>query len=142
MFQYLTLSYPDFEPTELQPLTEDTAVDSFVDDLSANATSEGLSSIESFTFVPLEEVSAGAYEQYVSDNNRQNMARRDSIVGADESSDVAVRFPTAGGDVYALFSLVRYADSWWIQELGGTFAILIGLEYSNSGVVAVDRVGQ
>ena len=141
-FQYLTLSYPDFEPTEVQPLPEDAAVDSFVDDLSAHITSDGLSSIESFTFVPLEEVSAAAYEHYVSDNNRQSMARRDSIVGADESTDVAVRFPTAAGDVYALFSLVRYADRWWIQELGGTFAILIGLEYSNSGVVAVDRVGQ
>jgi hypothetical protein len=70
------------------------------------------------------------------------MARRDSIAGADESTDVAVRFPTDGDDVYALFSLVRYGDSWWIQELGGTFAVLIGLEYTNSGIVAVDQAGQ
>jgi hypothetical protein len=141
-FQYLTLSYPDFEPMEVQPLADDAAVDSFLEDLSANATSEGLSSIESFTFVPLEEVSAAAYEHYISDNNRQSMARRDSIVGADESTDVAVRFPTAGGDVYALFSLVRYADTWWIHDLGGTFATLIGLEFTSSGIVAVDQAGQ
>jgi hypothetical protein len=142
MFQYLTLSYPDFEPMEVHPLPDDAAIDTFVEDLSAHATSEGLSSIESFTFVPLEEVSADAYEHYVSDNNRQNMTRRDSIAGADESTDVAVRFPTGGDDVYALFSLVRYGDMWWIQELGGTFAVLIGLEYTNSGIVAVDQAGQ
>ena len=142
IFQYLTLSYPDFEPTDLQVLADGAAVGSFVEDLSAHATSEALSSIESFTFVPLEEVSADAYERYVSDDNLQDMARRESIVGADESTDIAVRFPAAGGDVYALFSLVRYADTWLIQDLGGTFAILLGLGYTDSGIVAVDQAGQ
>jgi hypothetical protein len=43
---------------------------------------------------------------------------REAVLGADELTDLAVRFRSRDGDVYALFGVVRYGDQWWLSELG------------------------
>lgn len=141
-YQYLTLCCPDIDPVEVVALPDDAAVTNFVDDLSASANSDVLSSIDSFTFVPLEAVSADTYEVYTSGRNEENIARRAAVLGADEMTDLAVRFPSLDGEVYALLSVVRYGDDWWIDELGGTFASLLGLGFTDAGIVPVDQTDQ
>jgi hypothetical protein len=142
LYQYLRLCCPDLDPVQVQALPDDAAVAHFVDDLSTNANSEVLTSIDSFTFVPLEEVSADTYELYTSDRNEDNIGAREAVLGADELTDLAVRFRSRDGDVYALFSVVRYGDQWWLSELGGTFATLLDISLTDGGIVPVDQTDQ
>ena len=139
LYQYLRLCCPDLDPVQVQALPDDAAVAHFVDDLSTHANSEVLTSIDSFTFVPLEEVSADTYELYTSDRNEENIGAREAVLGADELTDLAVRFRSRDGDVYALFSVVRYGDQWWLSELGGTFASLLDISVTDGGIVPVDQ---
>lgn len=72
-------------------------------------------------------------------SNQQNLARREAVLGADEMTNVAVRHPSLDGDVYALFGVVRYGDEWWRSELGGTFATLLGVSFTDAGIIPVDQ---
>jgi hypothetical protein len=140
--QYLRLCCPDLDRLDVEALPDETAVADFVDDLSASARSDVLTSIDSFTFVPLEEVNADTYEAYSSDRNEQNIAGLEAVLGADELTDLAVRFTSPHGDVYALFGVVRYGDEWWVNELGGTFAILLGLNFFDGGIIPAGQTDE
>jgi hypothetical protein len=138
LLQYLTLCCPEVDRAMVQPLPDEAAAAQFVADFSTSASSDVLTAIDSFTFVPLDVIDPDAYEVYTSDRNKVNMARRVAVLGADATTDVAVRFATSFGDVYGLFSVVRYGDRWWINELGGTFAILLDASVVDGGLVPVD----
>ena len=53
-----------------------------------------------------------------------------------------MRFRSHDGDVYVLFSVVRYGDKWWLSELGGTFATLLDIGLTDRGIVRVDPTDQ
>jgi hypothetical protein len=140
--QYLRLCCPDLDRSNVQALPDDAAVTSLVDELAASASSDVLTSIDTFTFVPLDDVSADTFEAYSSDRNEQNITGLEAILGADELTDLAVRFTTPDGDVYALFGVVRYGDQWWVHELGGTFAALLGLGFFDGGIVPAGQADE
>ena len=94
--------------------------------------------IGSFTFVPLADVDAAAAEEYESEHNQTNLDELRRILGADELTDVVVRFTIEGSEFLAFFSVVRYGDAWWVDQLGGNFATLMGVPTLAVGAAPTD----
>jgi hypothetical protein len=138
LFQYLGLIAPDVDPSLTVNVTDDTTLDEFYGDLDTAVTALDTSEIESFTFVPRAEVDPAAAEAYESEQNQANLDRRRGIFGADEISDVVVRFAVGGREFFAFFSVIRYGDAWWIDQLGGNFAQLLAIPALKVGAAPTD----
>ncbi len=139
LFQALRLVDPDLEPTEGVSLTDPAELEEFYNHLAAAAAALDTSEAASFTFVPLAEVDAEAAEDYESEQNQTNLDELSGILGADEMTDLVVRFTVGGREFFAFFSVVRYGDAWWVAQLGGNFAQLVGISTLEVGAVPVDE---
>jgi hypothetical protein len=133
--QYFTLIDPEFERHILQPLPDDTAVDEFAEAFATTMTSTSLGDLAAREYVALSEVDAAVAETYASDRAREHDEGMLAITGADESAELAVRSSIDGREVTMLFRAVRYGDGWWLESLGGQFAVLLGISASAAGTV-------
>jgi hypothetical protein len=139
--QFVTLADPGLDPTELIALTDDATLDDFYTGLVATVQEVDTQGAGSFAFVALADVDAASAELYESEDNQANLEARRVVLGADAITDLAVRFDLGGDGFLAFFSLVRYADGWWVEQLGGNFAILLGIDALSAGTEPTDGSG-
>lgn len=125
-FQFLALADPELEPTEVVTL-DDTTLEDFYTNLVAAAAEVELTEVGSFTFVPMADVDPAAAEAHQSEQNQANLESLREVFGADEIADLVVRFTVGEQEFLAFFSVVRYGDAWWVEQLGGNFANLMGI---------------
>ena len=52
-----------------------------------------------------------------------------------------MRFDVGGQPYLGFFSVVRYGESWWLEQLGGNFATLVGVDLLHAGAVATGDIG-
>ena len=62
------------------------------------------------------------------------------MFGADELTDLVVQFTVGEQEYLAFFSVARYGDAWWIEQLGGNFASLLGIGALQVGAVPTDEI--
>ena len=141
VYQYLTLSNPELDPSETVVLTDDATLDDFYSSLVSAITTIDTSEVGSFTFVPLTDVDPAVAETYESERNQTNLDTRRGVLGADEITDLVVRFTVGGQQYLAFFSVVRYGEAWWIEQLGGNFASLVGIPILQVGATPADEIG-
>ena len=126
--QYLGLAVPDLDLTQTVNLPDDSSVGDLSTELTTAVTGVDLSGVGSFTFVPLADVDAAAATNYASEQNRANLDAYRASVGADEVTDLVVRFEVGGQSFLGFFSALRYGDAWWLDQIGGNFAVLVGVD--------------
>ena len=141
VFQSLRLVDPELDMTQAISLTDETELDEFYSGLASAVAALDTAEIGSFTFVPLAEVDPAAAEDYESEQNQTNLDEQREVVGADEITDLVVRFTAGGREFFAFFSVVRYGDAWWIAQLGGNFAQLLGIPALEVGAAPTDEMG-
>jgi hypothetical protein len=139
--QFVTLADPTIDPSELIVLTDDATLDEFYANLVATVVGVDTEGAGSFAFVALGDVDPESAELYESENNQANIEARRVVLGADAITDLAVRFDLGGRGFLAFFSIVRYADGWWVEQLGGNFATLLGVDPLSAGTSATDGSG-
>ena len=127
LYQYLALADPAFDPFETVVLSDDAVLDDFYNGLTTAVASVDMADASSFTFVPLADVDAESAERYESEQNQANLDSLRQVLGADELTDLVVRFTVSGHEYFAFFSVARYGDAWWVEQLGGNFASLMGI---------------
>ncbi len=132
--QYFALLNPELDRTQGQ-MVDDAA--EFTESLSAAMSSGSLAGLADFEFVALEDIDADAAELYTGPDVKQR-DERNAVLGADESLAVAVRTTAAGDEVTLVFDAVRYGDSWWLESLGGRFALLLNVDVTSGGVMRDD----
>ncbi len=54
---------------------------------------------------------------------------------------MVVQFDVGGQPYLGFFSVVRYGDSWWLEQLGGNFATLVGVDAFHVGAAPKGDVG-
>lgn len=141
LFQTLRFVDPDLEPTEGVSLSDEAELEEFYSHLASAATTLDTTEAASFTFVPLAEVDPEAAEDYESERNQANLDELRGILGADEMTDLVVRFTVGKSEFFAFLSVVRYGDAWWVAQLGGNFATVMGIPALEVGAVPVDEIG-
>jgi hypothetical protein len=139
--QFVTLADPALDPTEFIALTDDAALDEFYTNFVAAVEAVDTQSARSFTFVALEDVDPASAARYESADNQANLDAHRAVLGADAITDLVVRFDVGGHGFLAFFSVVRYADGWWVEQLGGDFATLLGIDLVRAGTVPADETG-
>ena len=140
LFQFLALADPELEPTEQVLLNEDVTPEVFSGSLAAAVGAVDLAEVGSFTFVPMADVAPEAAEVYESEPNQANLETIREMFGADEITDLVVRFTVSDQEYFAFFSVVRYGDAWWVDQLGGNFASLVTIPPLRSGATPVDGI--
>ena len=139
-FQFLALADPELEPTDVVNLSDDAALEDFYTSLVAAVAEVDLAEIGSFTFVPMADVDPVAAEDYESEQNQANLESLREVFGADEVTDLVVRFTVNQQEFLAFFSVVRHGDAWWVQQLGGNFANLMGIPALRVGAAPTDEI--
>ena len=139
--QYLGLAVPDLDLTQTVNLPDDSSVGDLSTALTTAVTDVDLSGVGSFTFVPLADVDAAAATNYASEQNRANLDAYRASVGADEVTDVVVRFEVGGQSFLGFFSALRYGDAWWLDQIGGNFSVLVGVDAFHAGAAPEGVVG-
>ena len=140
LFQFLALADPELEPTEQVLLTDDVTPEDFSGSLASAVGAVELAEVGSFTFVPMADVDPGSADLYESAQNQANLETVRQMFGADEMTDLVVRFPVSDQEYFAFFSVVRYGDAWWVQQLGGNFANLLGIPPLRTGATPIDGI--
>ena len=139
--QYLGLAVPDLDLTQTVNLPDDSSVGDLSTELTTAVTGVDLSAVGSFTFVPLADVDAAAATNYASEQNRANLDAYRATVGADEVTDLVVRFEVGGQSFLGFFSALRYGDAWWLDQIGGNFSVLVGVDAFHAGAAPEGDVG-
>ena len=121
-------------------LNEDVTPEVFSGSLAAAVGAVDLAEVGSFTFVPMADVAPEAAEVYESEPNQANLETIREMFGADEITDLVVRFTVSDQEYFAFFSVVRYGDAWWVDQLGGNFASLVAIPPLRSGATPVDGI--
>ena len=137
-YQFLALADPELEPTEVINLTDEATLEDFYTSLVAAVAEVDLAEVGSFTFVPMADVDPAAAENYESEQNQANLEALRGVFGADEITDLVVRFTVNDQEFLAFFTVVRYGDAWWVQQLGGNFANLVGIPALQVGAAPAD----
>ena len=138
--QYFTLVNPTLDRTSTQPLTDDAAIDAFATTFEAAMTSGPLADLATHEFVSFEEIDADSAEAHSDERTAELDAALLAIVGADESTEVAVRSSVLDRDVVLLFRVVRYGDAWTIETLGGLFSTILGISANAAGTLETGDV--
>ena len=139
-FQFLALADPELEPTEMINLTTrprwrtSTAASS---PRSPRWTSPRSGRSRSCRWRMSTRTAA---EDYESEQNQANLEALRGVFGADEITDLVVRFTVSEQEFLAFFSVVRYGDAWWVEQLGGNFANLLGIRALQVGAVPTDEI--
>ena len=133
--QYLSLVEPALDLSQPMVLTDDSAADDLSAGLDAAVGALDTSGVGTFSFVPLDKVDPDAAQLYDSAQNQANLDSRNAYLGADELTDLVVQFDVGGQPYLGFFSAVRYGDSWWLEQLGGNFATLVGVDPLRAGAV-------
>lgn len=129
--QYFALVNPGLNGPQGEPV-EDAA--EFTESMSSAMASDALAGLADFEFVALEDIDPETAEMYAGEEVAQQQAERGAAFGIDESQAVAVETSVDGVGVTLLFDVARYGETWWLETLGGRFAILENVDNINAGV--------
>jgi hypothetical protein len=94
-----------------------------------------LGELATHEFVSLDEIHADAAAKHASARAVEQDQSQLAALGADESRELAVRSTTNGSPVTPLLRTLRYGDHWWLETLGGMFALILGVPHIDSGVI-------
>lgn len=131
--QYFALTDPELNDSNGQ-IVDDAA--SFTASLESVMTSTAVASLADGEFVPLDEIDAEASETLAGDRAQDVNAETLAVAGADASEELAVRVNVGDDEAILLFRTVRYGEGWWIETLGGQFALLLSIvEHLDAGVI-------
>ena len=90
--------------------------------MTVNNDTDILSSLSIGDFLEPQEVS----DYYNSENNLNNLKRQEEYYGADEIQPMAVEVNIEGKEYLFCPNTVRYGEKWYILDLNGMLAIILG----------------
>ena len=141
VYQYVALADPELVPNQTINLTDEAALEDFYSGLASAVAAVDTADAGSFTFVSMADVDPDAAADYGSEQNQANIEALRAVFGADELTDLVVQFTVGEQEYLAFFSVARYGDAWWIEQLGGNFANLLGIGALQVGAVPTDEIG-
>ena len=140
VYQYVALADPELVPNQTINLTDEAALEDFYSGLASAVAAVDTADAGSFTFVSMADVDPHAAADYGSEQNQANIEALRAVFGADELTDLVVQFTVGEQEYLAFFSVARYGDAWWIEQLGGNFANLLGIGALQVGAVPTDEI--
>lgn len=135
-FQYLMLVDPDSPIREMEPITvEEGERASFLAQVEISGDLETLATLEVGKFWRPETFS----DAYADDVNQTNLEKQTRAYGADEICSLAVEVTVDGREYLFCPDAVRYDDTWYLLNLQGNLANLLGISTYAAGTVPVDE---
>lgn len=130
--QYLALFIDDMTILEgvPLPLTEEETAE-LARTLADPACLQALRTLRLVEFLPPAQLS----DMYDSERNRENIAVRAAMFGADELADVAARVEIGNRRYLFFFDVVRYGDRWYNLDHAGNLANLMGVSAFSGGIL-------
>lgn len=135
IFQYIFLSYPEFDALSVTFIDEGEESD-FVREFSDNLNDLDLSSIEIIGFIPPEALT----ELYQSEINQNNIANQTGIVGVGELVNQVAAFELDGNKYLLAVEVGNYNGQWYLLNLGGNVSALLGIGVYQQGIMPVDSI--
>lgn len=136
-FQYVSLTDPASPILESRPVVlEDSDGAGLLRTLLRGDGAEILASLEVGDFRRPEMVS----ENYAEASNQEAVNKQCRVYGADEIQPLALEVTMDGRDYLFCPDAVRYGDTWYLLNLHGNLAILLGASTYVGGFVPVDEI--
>ena len=129
--QYVSLSRPGFNITELQELRGEGRAVEFADQFAQKLEAVKTDTIKTLGFIPPEDIN----DIYDMDKNQENIAKLAKIYGADEMQSCAAVFELDGKEYLMCVDAANYGGRWYIIDLGGNLGSLLGLDIMSGGMV-------
>ena len=141
--QYLTYAWPDAYDDyngNYLPFNREEAgeIEAFLDAFEYAEFNEWIGNMEFIGFETPE--SLGISELYYNERYQNSLARQADYNGCDDIEDVVMRFRVNGEDYLLFLSCARYGERWYVQELGGNIASILGMSVQCAGLAPAEII--
>lgn len=131
--QYLFFNVPEvMKDGRIVTFDGDADMQDFISALEKDTENYIFEDLEITGTIPPEDLS----DLYLNEKNQKNIDKRANVIGVDgeDVANVVITFDADGKSWVFSPQLVRYDNKWYIEELTGNVAILIGLPVFSGGI--------